>query len=119
MGSSLTALLLVFGLLGALLFWARRAAGGATAGGALQVVDAVQLGSGRSVAVLRSGGRYFLIGATPHAIALIAELAAADVAAASPSAAGPASWPGWPRLAAKMRPVRKVRVADGLGGRTP
>ena len=116
MVSSLTALLLVFSLLGALLIWARRVAGGAAAGGALQVVDAVQLGNGRSVTVVRSGGRYFLVGATPHAISLIAELAAADVAASTHTAAGPASLPSWPHLGAKMRSLRKTRAADELGG---
>jgi flagellar biogenesis protein FliO len=108
MANSLAALALVFGLLGALLFWARRAAGGAAAGLSLGVVDTVQLGSGRSLAVVRSGERYFLVGATPHSISLIAELAAGDVAASQSTPGRAASLPHGPGLAARMRSLRNA-----------
>jgi flagellar biogenesis protein FliO len=109
MVSSLTAVLLVFGLLGALLFWARRVAGGAAAGLALRVVDAVDLGSGRSVTVVRSGERYFLLGATPHAISLIAELAPEDVAVSKQTAMPPAGVARLPAVAARVRSWRSAR----------
>jgi hypothetical protein len=108
MVSSLTALLVVFGLLGALLVWARRLAGNAAAGGALEVVDAVPLGGGRAVTVVRSGERYFLVGSTAHSMALIAEVAAADVAASKHRGVSPAGLPVLPDLRARMRSLRNA-----------
>jgi flagellar biosynthetic protein FliO len=105
--SSLGALLLVFGLLGALLLWARRVAAGVAPAGALRVVDAVSLGSGRSVTVVRSGERYFLLGSTPHSIALIAELAPGSVAGPEQTAA-PARLPTLPEVAARLRSLRNT-----------
>lgn len=109
MVSSLTAVLLVFALLGALLFWARRVAGGAAAGLSLSVVDAVNLGSGRSLTVVRSGERYFLLGATTHSISLIAELEPGDVVAPNQPAGPPARFPGLPGVAARIRSLRSAR----------
>jgi flagellar biosynthetic protein FliO len=109
MVNSLAALALVFGLLGAALFWVRRVGGGRASGPALGVVDAVQLGSGRSLAVVRSGERYFLVGATPHSISLIAELAAGELAAALSRPAPAANLSTWPGLTARMRSLRNMR----------
>jgi flagellar biogenesis protein FliO len=109
MVSSLTAVLLVFGLLGAVLFWARRMAGGRAPGLSLSVVDAVSLGSGRSVTVVRSGERYFLLGATTHSVLLIAELEAGDVAAMKRTTGRAASFPGLPEVAARIRSLRNAR----------
>lgn len=108
MVSSLTALLVVFGLLAALLVWARRLAGNTAAGAALEVLDAVALGSGRAVTVVRSGARYFLVGSTAHSMVLIAELGAADVAASKRAAAPPSGMPGLTDLRARMRSLRNA-----------
>lgn len=80
MGSSVAAVLVVFALLGALLLFARRAARMGPSSLALRVVDAINLGGGRTVTVVRSGQRYFLLGTTTHAVSLIAELDARDLA---------------------------------------
>ncbi len=109
MGSSLAALALVFGLLGAVLFWARRVGGGRASGASLGVVDAVQLGAGRSLTVVRSGRRYFLVGATAHSISLIAELDAGDVLDPALTAERALSLPGWPGWAARLRSLRNAR----------
>jgi len=112
MVSSLIAVLLVFALLGALLLWTRRMAGGAASGISLRVVDAVNLGSGRSLTVVRSGERYFLLGATVHSISLIAELAPDDVAATKQMPAPPPSLPSLPsvpRAAARVRSLWNAR----------
>jgi flagellar biogenesis protein FliO len=108
MTSSLTAILLVFCLLGALLFWARRTAGGAKIGLSLRVVDAVNLGSGRAVTVVRSGERYFLLGTTAHCISLIAELAPGDLAASKQTATRPLSLPRLPEGVARVRSLRNA-----------
>jgi flagellar biogenesis protein FliO len=109
MASSLLAVAAVLALLGFGLLWARRMSAKAAAGLSLRVVDAVQLGSGRSVSILQSGQRYFLLGATAHSISLIAELAAPDVAKRREAGATAAAWPRLPQMAARLRSLRNVR----------
>ena len=107
--SSLAAVLLVFGLLGALLFWTRRAAGGAVSGLSLSVVEAVNLGGGRSVTVVRSGERYFLLGATAHSISLIAELEPRDLAALKHRAGRAEGLPRMPSATALLKSLTSPR----------
>jgi flagellar biosynthetic protein FliO len=108
MGSSVSSVLLIFALLAVVLLWMRRPGGGKRAG-SLSVMDAVPLGGGRSLTVVRSGERYFLLGATAHAISLIAELAPQDVAAARPAPARTAGFSGLPDVAARIRSLRRAR----------
>jgi flagellar biogenesis protein FliO len=109
MGSSVAAVLFVFALLGLLLVWARRAAGGSAAGLSLRVVDAVSLGSGRSVTVVRSGERFFLLGATTHSISLIAEFGPGDVAACKLAAEQTEGLARLPAMTAFLRSLRNAR----------
>jgi flagellar biogenesis protein FliO len=109
MGSSVAAVVFVFALLGLLLFWARRATGASVAGVALRVVDAVHLGGGRSVTVVRTGERFFLLGATAHSISLIAELGADDIAAFQRGAGRTEELARLPALTALFRSLRNVR----------
>lgn len=109
MVSSVIGVAAVFALLGGALMWARRTAARTGVGLSLRVLDAVNLGSGRSVAVLQSGKRYFLLGATPRSVSLIAELAASDVSEWQPAGTAPASWPRLPRVAARLRSLRNMR----------
>ena len=109
MGSSVAAVVFVFALLGVALVWARRARGGALAGVSLRVVDAVQLGGGRSVTVVRSGERFFLLGATAHSVSLIAELDAGDVAGIAQPADRPESVVRLPAINAFFRLLKNTR----------
>ena len=108
MGSSIAAVVFVFTLLGVVLVWARRATGAAGTGVALRVVDAVPLGAGRSLTVVRSGERFFLLGATPHSISLIAELGPDDVAGFQQSGDQPAL-ARLPAMTAFLRCLRTPR----------
>lgn len=48
-------------------------------GGRLQVMDRVALASDKSLAIVRAGGRYLLIGVAPSQISVLAELTKEDV----------------------------------------
>lgn len=77
---SLSALIIVFGLLGVLAWLARR---GSLPGGfvrrpatAMRVESALPLGDRRSLVVVQVEGRRLVIGMSPASVSLIAELAA-------------------------------------------
>jgi flagellar biogenesis protein FliO len=63
----------------------------------------MNLGSGRSLTVVRSGERYFLVGATAHSISLIAELEPGDAAALRSTAGRTAGLPGLTAAAALLK----------------
>jgi flagellar biogenesis protein FliO len=109
MGSSIAAVVFVFALLGVALVWVRRATGGALAGISLRVVDAVHLGGGRSVTVVRSGERFFLLGTTAHSVSLIAELDAGDVAGSTLPTDRPESVARLPAINAFFRLLKNTR----------
>jgi flagellar biogenesis protein FliO len=109
MGSSVAAVVFVFALLGVVLVWARRATGGALAGISLRVVDAVHLGGGRSVTVVRSGERFFLLGSTAHSVSLIAELDAGDVAGLTQPGERPDGVARLPAINALFRSLKNTR----------
>jgi flagellar biogenesis protein FliO len=100
--TSLAAVLFVFGLLAALLLWARRTGGG-LGGLSLSVVEEVNLGGGRSVTIVRSGERYFLLGATAHSLSLIAELEPGDMAELRAAEPGTAALFGLRGAAARLQ----------------
>lgn len=109
MGSSVAAVVLVFAFLGAVLVLVRRWTGGGAAGLSLQVVDAVNLGGGRTVTVIRSGERFFLLGTTIHAVSMIAELDASDVAGNRQAAEIPEPLTRLPVLSAFLKSLRDAR----------
>ena len=74
--TSATAVAIVLGLLGALLWGAKRLNSPAAKTNTLQLIDSLTIAPGRTVAVIRSGERHFLLGATAQSINLIAELRA-------------------------------------------
>jgi flagellar protein FliO/FliZ len=77
---SLTAVLVVLGLVGALAWLARRGAFNALRQGTRTVVveTAVPLGERRSLVIVSVEGRRLLLGMTPTQISMVAELAGAS-----------------------------------------
>ncbi len=67
------------------------------------MVEAVSLGNGRALTLVRSGERYFLLGATHQSISLIAELEPSEVATEEDSPAGAAGRTRLRELLARTR----------------
>lgn len=90
---SITAVLVVLGLVAALAWLAHRGALGpiAARGRAVIVESAVSLGERRSLVVVAVEGKRLLLGVTPQQITLVAELAM------TPAPAVPTELPGRPR----------------------
>lgn len=87
---SITAVLVVLGLVAALAWLARRGALGpiAARGRGVIVESAVSLGERRSLVVVAVEGRRLLLGVTPQQITLVAELAMPPTAAVPPEPPG-------------------------------
>ena len=98
----LSALVLVFGLLGGLLIVVRKLAGApAGRGRHIKIVETRTLSSGRSLTLVQVAGRCLLLGATGERIERLAEFSAGELPAVEEGDAGSAR-SRWGRLRRTM-----------------
>jgi len=74
MAASLTSVILVFGMLGGLLWMLRRWGSAPLRGRHIEVAETVPIAAGKSLSVVKVGGRVLLLATTNEGVTLLTEL---------------------------------------------